>query len=526
MAGGPMTTTGEALSLAWQAYQAGRPLQAEAICRQILQGDAGNAAAWAVHAVACDALGRAEDAVASYRQALRRKPDYVEVHCNLGILLARLGRFDEAVASYRQALLYRPDFAPALVNLGAALIQSGQVEEAIDRCRQAIRLQPQLSEAHANLGAALVLLGQLAEAERSFHEALRLQPGNAEAHYGLGSVRFETGRYDAALTCFNEALRLRPDHPEAHSYRALYWLTTGDWAQGWPEYEWRTRCPGYDRRDLAAPRWDGAPLTGRTILLHAEQGLGDTIQFVRYAPLVKGRGGTVLLECQPALLPLLDGCRGVDRLVPRGASLPPFDVQVPLLSLPGIFGTTPQSIPAAVPYLAAAPHLVEHWRRELAAYPEFKVGICWKVNRRSPSERYRSIPLRHFERLARLPGVRLFSLQKGPAAGELGELPAGLSVVDLGRRLDETAGAFMDTAAAIQNLDLVITCDTVIGHLAGALAAPVWEAMSFVPNWRWLLGRDDAGWYPTMRLFRQPALGDWETVFARIAEELRRRLPP
>jgi hypothetical protein len=261
-------------------------------------------------------------------------------------------------------------------------------------------------------------------------------------------------------------------------------------------------------------------LDGKTILLHPEQGLGDVIQFVRYAPLVKQRGGTVIVECPVRLMTLLESCAGIDRLVGRGGPLPAFDVQAPLLSLPGIFRTSLADVPAAIPYLWADPALEEQWRRELDGLGGFKVGIAWQGSPSNQYDRDRSIPLRYFEPLARCAGVRFLSLQKQWGVEQLQEVAERFPVIDLGSRLDEAAGAFMDTAAVMKSLDLVITSDTAVAHLAGALGVRVWVVLAAIPDWRWLLGRSDSPWYPTMRLFRQPSRGDWPGVF----NEVRRAL--
>jgi hypothetical protein len=298
------------------------------------------------------------------------------------------------------------------------------------------------------------------------------------------------------------------------------WLLTGDFERGWAEYQWRWKAEQCQWRDFSQPLWDGRPLEGRTILLHAEQGLGDTIQFVRYAALVKQRGGGVVVECPTPLLSLLASCERIDRLMGRGDELPAFDLQAPLLSLPGIFHTSLDTIPADGPYLFADPGLVGRWRQELGGIAGFKIGIAWQGNPKNPDDRNRSIPLSDFEPLAGCSAVRLLSLQKEAGTEQLQKVAGRFPVIDLGSRLDEAAGAFMDTAAVMMNLDLVVTSDTAIAHLAGALGVPVWVAISFVPDWRWLLDRSDSPWYPTMRLFRQTRLGDWAGVFEEIKAAL------
>jgi hypothetical protein len=262
------------------------------------------------------------------------------------------------------------------------------------------------------------------------------------------------------------------------------------------------------------PLWDGSPLAGRTILLHVEQGLGDTLQFIRYAPLVKALGGTVIFGCPEPLVGLLAGAPGIDSLVLPEDPLPPFDVHAPLMSLPHLLGTTLQTIPADVPYLSADPAATARWRSELNAVAGLKVGIAWSGSPRHPADRWRSIPLKHFGRLASLPDVKLYSLQKGPGSEQLAR--ADFPIEDWGARWPDMAA----TAAAVESLDLVIACDTALVHLAGALAKPVWIALPVAPDWRWLLGRSDSPWYPTARLFRQQAWGEWDAVFDEIAAAL------
>jgi hypothetical protein len=270
------------------------------------------------------------------------------------------------------------------------------------------------------------------------------------------------------------------------------------------------------------PRWNGEPLDAKTILLAAEQGLGDTLQFVRYAPLLRKRCAKVIVACQKTLIPLLSNTPGIDQLFPPAVELPHFDVWASLVSLPGIMGTTLETIPADIPYLFPVKELVEHWQRDLQARPGFKIGICWQGNPDYKADRERSIPLLEFAPLARVPGVQLISLQKGHGAEQFAQVSAEFSVIDLASRLDVSSGPFMDTAAVIKQLDLVITADTAIAHLAGGLGAPVWIALPYVAHWCWLWGRDDSPWYPSARLFRQTERGNWKSVFSRMADGLTR----
>ena len=269
---------------------------------------------------------------------------------------------------------------------------------------------------------------------------------------------------------------------------------------------------------FAQALWDGQPLEGRTILLHADQGLGDAIQFVRYAPLVKRRGGAVVVQCARPLVSLFKSCPGIDRLLGRDEAIPAFDVHAPLSNLAAVFHTALDDIPRAIPYLFPDPRLAERWRGELGPIAGFKIGIFWQGTSRNPA---RTIPLACFEPLAGLSGVRFFSLQKGPGVEQIQELGGRFSITDLGSRLDH----FMDTAAVLVNLDLLITCDTALAHLAGALGVPVWVALPLSPDWRWLLDRSDSPWYPTMRLFRQMEWGNWQAVFEQIENALRQQLP-
>src|SRR5438132_456876 len=548
------------LSLGWSHYQAGNPAQAEQVFRQALDLDPDNADVWCLLGIVCRAQGHHAAAVQSYREALKRKPDFVEGLNNLGNVLVDQGQFEEAADCYRQVLRLRPDYAQAHNNLGVAYRFQGKFADAAACYREALRIRPDYAEALSNLGIALAELREFDEALACYREALRLKPDYPEAYTNMGNVFQELGRLDEALAHYEKALRLKPDYAEAHDNRAqaemaggnlagaragfesalrlkadyaeahlgraFTLLLQGDFEAGWAEYEWRWKCKEFTPFAFQQPVWDGSPLAGRTILLHAEQGLGDTLQFIRYAALVKERGGRVLVACQKPLLPILKGCPGVDQWIPYDAPLPDFDVYAPLLSLPRIFGTNLASIPAAVPYVFADAELIERWGRELERYPGLKVGVAWQGNPRYSGDRKRSFPLEKLAPVARLPNVQLFSLQKGPGAEQIGGVADQFAVVDLGSQLDEKSGPFMDTGAVMKNLDLVISADTAIGHLAGALGVPLWLALPFVAEWRWLLGRKDSPWYPTVRLFRQSRPGDWDAVFKHMAQELKKQPAP
>jgi tetratricopeptide (TPR) repeat protein len=459
------------------------------------------------------------EAAACFEQACRLHPGFAEAHTNLGMALGRLGNPAGALAALREATRLEPR-SPELHNaMGAALVQLGDHAASLGPIREALRLRPDFVSALVNEGNALRSCGQLDEALGSFRRALELHRDNADAHHDLALVFSDLGRTAEALDEFDAALQLRPEFAMGRKNRALVWLRRGDWAQGWREYEWRWRCGELPEPAYPQPRWDGGDLGGKTILLWAEQGVGDTLQFVRYAGQLKQRGATVLLRCPAALHPLLAPCVGIDRLVNTEA--PPFDVHAPLMSLPHLLGTTVHSVPATIPYLLADQAVVTRWRHELAHVSGLRIGVCWQGNPKYAADRLRSFALAQLAPVAAVAGVRLVSLQTGRAVQQIADLRGRLEILDLGAHLTRTPGAFVDVAAVIKNLDLVISCDTAIAHLAGALGAPVWLALPYARDWRWLQGRSDTPWYPTMRLFRQSEPRNWDGVFAEMARQLR-----
>jgi Flp pilus assembly protein TadD len=469
--------------------------------------------------------GRYAEAAECYRRALRVKPDDVDALNNLGASLADLGRLADAVVCYQEAIRLRPNHAEAYYNLGNALRIAGRFDEAIAVYAQALRLRPEMVEAHNNLAIALRKKGRLAESMASARRALEVRPGNASALVNLGLGLAESGRVAEGLACYDEVVRREPDNADAHHNRAQSWLLLGDWVHGWREYEWRWKCSDFRPPGYRQPQWDGAPLAGRTILLHAEQGFGDTLQFTRYAPLVKKRGGTVVLAAPERLHAILATAPGIDRIVsqPVDPAVVHFDVYCPLLSLPAVFGTTPETVPAEVPYIRAEPERVERWRQVLEPYRGFRVGIAWQGSPTMlPHDVWRSIPLVKFAPLAAVEGVCLISLQRGSGTDQLPALAGRFPVGDVAQGFDESPGVLLDTAAVMKSVDLVVTCDTSIGHLAGALGVPAWIALQAVPAWRWLFEREDTPWYPTVRLFRQTLFGSWDDPFRRMAGELRK----
>jgi len=463
-------------------------------------------------------LGRWREGAAAYEAALRLAPDDAESLANYGVALAEMGAPERAVGAYGRALAADPNHAIAHYNLGNALRELRRFDDAVAAYERALRLQPGWPEANTNLGLAYAALGRTEDALAAYGRTLAARPDHALAHNGIGLVFQARGELARARAHFDRAIALAPDFAQARSNRAQLALLDGDFARGWPEYEWRLRVPGHAVPRTAAPRWEGGALDGRTLLVRAEQGLGDTVQLVRFAPVLAARGARVVLETQPAIERLVRSCPGLAAVVPRGAPLPPHDLETPIASIPHRLGLALDSIPRAVPYLAADAKLAAAAARRIRRPGTFTVGIAWQGNPVFPQDRHRSMPLAHFAPLAAVPGVRLFSLQKGYGAEQLAAAP--FAVEDLGAALDAAGGAFTDTAAAIMALDLVIVSDSAVAHVAGALGRPVWVVLPLTPDWRWLLGREDTPWYPTMRLFRPQRLGEWGEVFGRVAAAL------
>jgi Flp pilus assembly protein TadD len=463
-------------------------------------------------------MGRLDEAAASYRRAFELQPDNAGALSNLGVVLGRQEKLDEAVACYRRALAIKPDFAEGHVNIASVLHKQEKWAEGAEVLAEALKLRPTMPEALFSMGVSHARREWIDEAERYLREALRWRPDHIDARMELANLALDRGRPADAVAVLREALFFRPDNGDLQTNIGILSLLIEDFAEGWLAYEWRMHCQGRKPPSYPRPLWDGGPLAGRTILLHFEQGLGDTIHFVRYAPLVKARGGRVVLGSPKALAGVLASCPGVDQVALEQEPLPPFDVHASLLTLPGLFGTDLSNLPTNVPYLSAGPERRRRWREWLPAGDEVRVGVVWRGNPSHPGDRKRSIPLAQFEPLARIPGVRLVSLQKDRGEAELGELGERLGIVNAASEIAD----FADTAALIAELDVLIVCDTSVAHLAGALAAPVWVALPFAPDWRWLMDREDSPWYPTMRLFRQTRPGDWDGVFARLAAELQR----
>jgi tetratricopeptide (TPR) repeat protein len=494
-----------------------------------------------------------EEAIRLLERALKLRPDYAEAHFNLANVLCNQktrenDRRSEGVEHYLQAIRIRPTYIEPMFNLGTVLTELNLGQEASIWLEQTTRLGEACSPVHHltasaynQLGLALCMQARYDEAQTAYKRAFSLRPDLAEAHCNLGNLFQELGRLPEALTCYELAI-IHENQPAVSKWnRALSLLQSGDYTQGWKEYEWRWQRKQTPSRPFKEPRWDGSPLEGRTLLIHMEQGLGDMVQFIRFAAQAKQRGGRILVECPGFLAPLLARCPGVDVIIPEGIlqpgqdvpAAPRFDVQIPVMSLPFALGTTLATLPADVPYIHLDPALVGLWNERLIAglaeiTPKssrpLKVGICWQGNPNHRLDRHRSIALSEFAPLAKIPGIRLVSLQKGPGAAQIQSLQPPIRIWEPPQSDQMTAQALLDTAALMKNLDLVISVDTGTCHLAGALGVPVWVPLSAIGEWRWLLHREDSPWYPTMRLFRQKKLGQWRGVFHRIARELKQRV--
>ena len=497
---------------------------AEAI--ELLQRAAAGAANVAeVHFALADALryaGRPADAEKAYRRSIEIRPLFPSAHNGLGLALVAQNKIESAIQSWHRAIQLKGDYAEPFANMGAALAKQGKHSEAMAMLRRAVIMSPKFAPARNNLANVLDALDLTDAAILEWREALKLAPKYFDALINLSKALHSRGEHAEAMALLERAVEIKPNDPDARFLRGLERLLNGDLAGGFSDYQFRLQSPDLKlaNRTFPQPAWTGEDVSGKTILLHTEQGLGDAIQFIRYAPLLAERGAKVVVECSPDTVSIMRRVKGVSEVIARGGTLPAFDVHASVLSLPMLFGTTLDTIPANVPYIAADEQLALSWADIIASDPPGRrVGLVWSGNPKHINDHNRSILLRMFEALAATPDATFFSLQKGPAEAQLGDSTLKLRLVDHAARLTD----FGQTAALLHHLDLVITVDTAVAHLAGAMGKPVWVLLPFVPDWRWMRGRSDSPWYPTMRLFRQPALHDWETVIREIAAALRQQ---
>jgi tetratricopeptide (TPR) repeat protein len=499
-------------------FQEGDLAKAERLCAGILQHRPDDFEALHLLGLLHFQRQRMVEALHFLAAALKVNSSSADALSNLGLALHATGRTDEAVASYRNALRLAPDHPEILYNLGNACLALGRIDEALSSYDDVLAHAPGHVGARVNRGNTLLRLNRPVAALASYDEALAAMPGHPQILTNRGHALRRLDRPVEALVDFKAALAAAPEFAEAHFEAAMTHLTLGDFASGWKQYEWRwkTGAFGRHRQQPQAPLWLGEqPIAGKTVLLHAEQGFGDTLQFIRYAPLLAGRGARVTCEVQPELLPLLSGLEGVT-VMASGAPRPAFDLHCPLLSLPLAFKTTPETIPADTPYIVAPAERVSHWQERLPqARP--RAGFVWSGQTSHKNDANRSIALARLAALFENPPFQCFSLQSDLRAAD-GETLAGLpNLVHLGGDLRD----FADTAAIISLLDVVISVDTAVAHLAGALGKPVLILLPYAADFRWMRGRDDSPWYPTARLLRQPAFGDWDSVIAGVGEALR-----
>jgi tetratricopeptide (TPR) repeat protein len=464
-------------------------------------------------------LQRLPESLASFEQAIALQPRFAMAFNNRGLVLQALRRYEEAAASYERALALQPDYADAHTNLGVLQYERFEPAAALASWRRAQQLQPRMEGVHGNLSSALRDLERPEEALRESEIGLREDPASAVDYCNRGNALLDLSRFAEAISSYGRAIELDPQYALAHFNKGLCLLLTGEFAQGLRLYEWRKRLGSYARPDSSLPAWFGKEdIAGKRLFIYADQALGDTIQFSRYAKLAAQRGAEIVLAVQPQLRELLTGLGATIRVVALGERPGACDFQCALMSLPLAFGTMLTDIPADIPYLSPEPLRALRWRQRVGE-SGFKVGIVWQGSR-NRIDVGRSVPLEMFERLSTVPGVRLISLQKGEALGQLRVVSRDLRVETLGEEFDAGPHAFLDSAAIMPHLDLVITSDTAMAHLAGALGRPTWIAIKHVPDWRWLLDRTDCPWYPTARLFRQSRRGDWEGVFDLMRTEL------
>lgn len=535
------------------ALQVNKPAVALDLIGQAIRHNPNNAVYCSNLGSALRRLGRLDEAIAAGRQAVALDRNFADGFNNLANALMDRQAYAEAAEALTRLIALRPQGTDHRLMLGRALLQAGRTAEAVGVLEEVLRIDPRSTGALNNLGIALRKLNRNAEAAEAYRRALDVTPDDPGMLSNFGTLMMEQDRPDEALALFRRAIALKddfaeaylnlglvlrnqmkipeavaavraalarnPDLVEGHAGLGELLLLDGQLQEGFREYEWRTRMADFPspRRGFASPVWEGGELAGRTLLIHDEQGVGDTMQFVRFAQQAQARGARVIVECNTQLTRLLGSMPGVDAVIGRFTPPPPHDAHISLLTLPRHLGVTLETVPAEVPYLRAEPALISSWGDRLPPRRGLRVGLVWAGSPEHRNDRNRSLALERLAPLATVPGVEFFSLQKGAGAGQAANPPAGMELTDLGPEI----GNFADTAAICQHLDLVISVDTSVAHLTGALGRPVWVLLPFCPDWRWLHGTDFTPWYPTMRLFRQSAPRDWDPVIARVRDALR-----
>jgi Flp pilus assembly protein TadD len=487
---------------------------------------------------------RPDEALPLLREAYRLRPEDPDVLNQMGRALWEIGQPQQAEPIFAKAISLNPNDPWIWNNLGLSYWMIGFPEQAIACYLRALDIQPNRHDTTMNLGAVLSDMYKLDEAMACLEEARRWIPESPDVLQNLATTLARQGRYEEAIEMYGQALRLRPDYAEVRQNRSTVWLNMGDFERGWPEYESRLKCRWHTAVKVSRPIWNGEDLSGRFLMLDYEAGLGDTLQFIRFAPLLKERGATVIVLAQPSVMRLIAPSRGVDVVFDGSSALPDCDFHISLMSLPSRLGTTLANLPARVPYLFLDPVLVDSWRSKLATaigvdetdwlrHPPgtamgagararpFLVGVVWQGNPFHRCDQFRSFPLAKLAAVAEVPGVRLVSLQAEDGLDQLRLLGGRFPIVELTSRRQRD---FLDTACLVSLVDLVITPDTAVAHLSGALGVRIWVAVSQILEWRWMAPRNDSPWYPTARLFRQKTMGDWDGVFGRMADALRAEL--
>ncbi|MBF0329962.1 MAG: tetratricopeptide repeat protein [Nitrospirae bacterium] len=504
-------------------------------------------------ALSFKSLGDYDSALTHLNRAIELSPNFVEAIANSGIIMNAIGHTDKAIKAYQKAISLSPNLPAPYFNLAKLLQSKSDYDKAIVCYKKALELDPSLHDAYPNLAYIYAAKKSPIKAIGFYIKAIELLPTNAELYNNLGVVLFDNGNINESIECYRKAIEIDPNYASAYynlgnSLRAIkdieeaiecykhaitndnslsyaHWnlaillLLTGRFDEGWKEYEWRWELKDYiTNRNFIQPLWDGRDIKGQTILLHAEQGLGDAIQFIRYIPSIAEKGVRIIIECQKELVSLFSSSENIESITVQGERLPPFDIHCPFLTIPYIFKTTNENIPTKVPYLSADNSLIQKWSA-LAGIDKnrFNIGIVWAGNPKNANDKVRSLSLDLFAPLSELKNIQFYSLQKGEASAQINT--RSLAIKDLTSEIQD----FSDTAALIMNLDLIISVDTAVAHLAGALAKPVWLLIPPIPDWRWQLNKDDSPWYPTMKLFRGYKEGEWADVVEKIKNELSSR---
>jgi len=470
-------------------------------------------------------------AITHLKKVTELNPTHVKARMHLGSCYHSKNKYDLALEQFNKILEQDTFNFEAMHNIGVVLRSQEKLDESIKMLRKAYSLAPKNLSIILDLANTLNMQEHTEEALTLYKKISEINPNVIEARYNTAYTLKKLGHFKEAIAIYEELLKIKSDYPSARFGLSLAYLATGDFERGWPLYESRWAAYNETPKKFSEPTWEGQDLTGKTILLYAEQGYGDTFEFARYALEIKQKyGAKIILEVQKPLTKVLSLCPYLDHVIPSGNTLPMFDYQIPLMSLPLIFKTTVNTVPVQIPYLYADEQLIAEWKEKLASDKNFKIGICWQGN---PNYRtqflraavaHKSMRAEMFAPLAKIPGVTLYSLQKMSGEDQLKDLNGKVMIHEFGADFDNAHGRFMDTAAVIKNLNLVVTIDTSICHFAAALGAPVWNLLPCPADWRWMVECDDTPWYPNMRLFRQPKSGDWDSVIERVTQEIKKLL--